>query len=275
MAITTLDGLIGSNKVIRLGSKTTTLTTVAGGWFSPFAVAGALSGVLAGGETTPPATTVGRVTTDSIPGYPDIPWSSLRTYLSRLTALNTVTSTLRVFDSLWCGGTYAFNASVATVSGSYASRVSYNGGSADYAGLELWLEQVTAGTLVQNVAVTYTNQSGTTGKSTGTVACPAAMAIARCHQLPLAVGDSGLQGIGNGASPSVVGSVASAGTFNLRILRPICDIYLPANAPVTFNWGDLGLPEIFNDSALFFLLNAPSGTSSGTLAPLSLQFSNG
>jgi len=275
MAITTLDGLIAANKVIRLGSKTATLTTVAGGWFSPFAVAGALSGVLAGGETSPPALTVGRVTTDAIPGYPDIPWSTLRSHLSRLTILNTVTSTIRLFDSLWCAGAYTFNTSTATVSPSYASRVSYNGGAADYNGIELWAEQVTAGTGVQNINVTYTNQAGTTGRTTGTVAAPAAMAVGRCFQLPLANGDSGLQGIGNGGSPSVVGTVASAGTFNLRILRPIVDIYCPANVPVTLNWADLGLPEIFNDSALFILGNAPSGTSSGTIAPLSYQFSNG
>lgn len=275
MAITTLDGLIAAEKVPRNMNKTASGTVVAASWHSIFALAGSNPGVLAGGETTPPATTVGRVPTDAIPGYPNIPWSSLRTYLARLAIQNTVLCTVRLYDRLWVGGAYAFNASIATVSPSWASRVSYNGGAADYNGLELWVEQVTAGTLVQSVNVTYTNQAGTTGRTTGAIAAPAAMAVARCFQLPLAAGDSGIQAIGNGASPSVVGTVASAGTFNLMVLRPICDIYVPANTTVMLNWADLALPEIFNDSAIYPLLYNNAGTASGTVNVFDLMLANG
>lgn len=270
MAITTLDGLIAANKVVRPLHRTAGLTTVAGGWFTNFHVAGANPGVLAGGETTPPANTAGRVPTDTIPGYPDIPWSTLRTYLSRLTVVNTVASTFRLFDRLWVGGTYPFNAAVAVTSGSWASRVSYNGGAADYKGLEIWVEQVTAATGNQAVNVTYTDQDGNTGATTGATGIGAAPTVGRCWQLPLAAGDSGVQAISN-----VAGSTATVGTFNVMVLRPIMDLYLPANNAAVLNWADLGLPEIFNDSALYALFMSASGTALGTVAPFDLQFSNG
>ncbi len=270
MAITSLDTLIAASKVIRPLHRTAGLTTVAGGWFTNFHVAGANPGVLAGGETTPPANTAGRVPTDTIPGYPDIPWSSLRSYLSRLSVMNTVTGVCRVFDRLWVGGTYAFNASVAVTASSYSSRVSYNGGSADYKGLEIWAEAVTAFTGNQTFNVTYTDQDGNTGATTGATGIAAAPTVGRCWQLPLAAGDSGVQTVTN-----VAGGTGSAGTANIMVLRPIMDVYLSANAPAIFNWADLGLPEIFNDSALYCLFMSPSGTALGTVGPLDFQFANG
>jgi hypothetical protein len=98
--------------------------------------------------------------------------------------------------------------------------------------------------------------------------------VGKCWQLPLASGDSGIQGVGNGASASVTGSVASAGTFNVMILRPIIDIFVQANSYALLSYGDLGLPEIFNDSALYFLTMAPSGTASG-VPFLDFQLANG
>jgi hypothetical protein len=270
MAITTLDGLIGASKVVRPLHRTAGLTTVAGGYFTNFHIAGANQGVLAGGETTPPANTAGRVPTDTIPGYPDIPWSSLRSYLTRLSAQNTVTGTMRVFDRLWVGGTYAFNANVAVTASSYSSRVSYNGGSADYKGLEIWAETVTAATGNQTWNVTYTDQDGNTGATTGATGIGAAPSVGRCWQLPLAAGDSGVQTITN-----VTGGTGSAGTANIMVLRPLFDAYLSANAPAIFNWADLGMPEIFNDSAIYCLWMAPSGTALGTVGPLNFQFANG
>jgi len=270
MAITTLDGLIASPKLLLPHWKTTTRTTVANGWFSLFDVAGNPgAGVLAGGETSPPANTVGRVPTDAIPGYPPISFSANSTYLSRLVAHQTVSGMIAVYDRLWVGGTYPFNASVAVTSGSWASRVSYAGGAANYNGLEIWVEQVTAATGNQAVNVTYNDQGGASG-STGAIGIGAAPTVGRCWQLPLASGDSGVQAITN-----VAGTVASAGTFNVMVLRPLFRVYVDgAGRANVFNYADLGLPEIFNDSALYYLAMSPAGTSSGT--PLvEYQIANG
>lgn len=267
MAITTLDGLIGAAKSIQPLYKTTTRTTVAGGWFSMFDVAGVPgAGTLAGSSTT-----TGTVPTDATAGYPAIPFTANRSYISRLQASNTVVSQIRLFDRLWVGGAYAFNANTSGNSPtSYASRVSYNGGAADYRGLEIWVETVTTATGNQTWSVTYTDQDGNTGATTGAVGIGAAPTVGRCWQLPLAAGDSGVQGV-----TGVVGGTGSAGTANIMVLRPLVDIYVgAANQLLMFNYTDLGLPEIFNDSALYALVNAPSGTSSG-LPYLNMQLSNG
>jgi hypothetical protein len=184
--------------------------------------------------------------------------------------MNTVASNVRIFDRLWVGGTYTFNANVAVTSGSWSSRVSYNGGSADYRGLEIWAETVTAATGNQTWNVTYTDQDGNTGATTGATGIGAAPSVGRCWQLPFAAGDSGVQAISN-----VAGGTGSAGTANIMVLRPILDLYLPANVGIALNWADLGLPEIFNDSALYALWMSASGTALGTVGPFNFQFSNG
>ncbi len=274
MPILTRDALIGAAKVIRPNYKTTTRTTVAGGWFSMYDIAGNIgAGVLAGRETTPAANTAGRIQIPTLAGssYPNIPFSvgGNRTHLSRLQVSNTVISQIAIYDCLWAGGTYTFNANVNVTSPSWASRVSYNGGSADYSGLEIWAETVTAATGNQTWNVTYTDQGGASG-STGAVGIGAAPTVGRCWQLPLAAGDTGLQAITN-----VTGGTGSAGTANILVLRPLVRVYVPvANQVIVMNYTDLGLPEIFNDSALMWLSMAPSGTSSG--APwVEYQLANG
>lgn len=84
----------------------------------------------------------------------------------------------------------------------------------DYQGTSIWVETVTAFTGNMSIAVTYTNQSGTTGRTTGTVATGVAPTLGRKIQLPLQSGDTGVQKI-----ESVVGSVATVGTFNVLVLK--------------------------------------------------------
>ena len=138
-----------------------------------------------------------------------------------------------------------------------------NGASSGTARLSLALAQavdssVTAGTLVQNVAVTYTNQAGTTGRSTGTVAAPAAMIVGRMMQLPLQAGDTGVQGV-----TGVVGSVASAGTFNILVMRPLWSGRVRiTNDGDTHDLAKTGMPELYADSALLLAV-APDSTATG------------
>lgn len=266
MAITTRDGLIAAAKIIAPLYKTTARTTVAGGWFSMFDIAGNPgAGTLAVGNTAN-----GLVHTDATAGYPAIPFSANRSYLSRLAVSNTVISQIALYDRIFSCGAYSFNANTnLTTQPSFASRVSYDGGSANYNGLEIWVEQVTAATGNQAVNVTYTDQGGASG-STGAIGIGAAPTVGRCWQLPLAAGDTGLQTITN-----VTGTVATVGTFNVHVLRPLARVYVPvASQQILLNWADLGLPELFNDSALFPMVMAPSGTSSG-LPWLELQIANG
>ena len=270
MAITTLDGLIASSKQRVEFYKTASRTTVAGGWFCDFDLAGNPgTGTLAVGNTAN-----GVVPTDATAGYPTISafGGSNRGYLSRLAFKNTVVCNIRLFDAVFSCGAYAFNANTTLASiPSYAARVSLNGGAADYSGLELWVEQVTTATGNQAVNVTYTDQSGNAGNTTGATGIGAAPTVGRCWQLPLAAGDSGVQVVTN-----VTGSVASAGTFNVHVLRPLADVYIDtANKTVVQNWSDLGLVELFADSALKRFVMSPAGTALGTIDIGNLDVING
>lgn len=256
MAITTLDQWIAGAKQRQPYKKTTLRTTVALRWFSLFDVAGNPgAGTLAVGDTT-----AGLVHTDAVAGYPTIfNFGGGDGYLARFEAACTVACRLRLYDRIFSCGAYAFNANQALSSQpSFLGRVP--GGTAAYCAgcTELWVEQVTAATGQQAVTVTYTNEAGTAGQSTGAIGIGAAPTVGSMWQLPLQAGDKGVSLVEN-----VQGTVATAGTFNVHVMRPLGAVRIPvANAVVVFDFLALGMPKLFEDSALFIALNADS-TSSG------------
>jgi hypothetical protein len=251
MSITTFDEWIASTKQHIPYSRTTARTTVANGWFTLHDVAGNPgAATLAVGNTAN-----GAVPTDATNGFPAILFSSGVGYLSSVDFGNTVAGRLTLYDRLFHAGAYNFNDAITLTSQpGISSRIA----NSSYAGLQIWYEQVTAATGNQSIAVTYTNQAGTTGRTTGTVGLGTAPTVGRMFQLALQAGDTGVQKI-----ESVTGTVASAGTFNIIIARPLW------SARVGFtNGGDVhgpdrtGMPQLFADSALALMVNADS-TSSG------------
>lgn len=263
MAITTFDGYIASAKQGISIVKTTARTSVAASWFTMFDVAGNPgAGTLAGTSTT-----AGVVPDDTTTGFPTVNafGGGATGYLAHVDFGCSVACRIKLFDMLFKAGAYAFNASTAlTAQPSYSARLP--GG--DYADTQIWLEQVTAGTGVQNVNVTYTNQGGTGSRTTGTVAT-AANIVGRMWQLPLQAGDTGVQKIDN-----VVGSVATVGTFNILVLRPLwsgrCKI---ANDGDVHDLTKTGMAEVFATSALLPLIAADS-TSTG-IPELEITIING
>lgn len=263
MAIATLDDYIAAGKQRINWTKTTSRTAVAAIWFSTFDIAGNPgAGVLAGTSTT-----AGIVPTNALAGFAPIgAFSGGATgYLSRVEFFSSVACRIAVFDLLFKAGAYAYNANTALSSQpSYAGRLP--GG--DYKGLEIWVEQVTAATGNQAVNVSYLDRNGNPG-STGAVGIGAAPTVGRCWQLPLASGDAGVSAITN-----VAGTVASAGTFNVLVLRRL---WATGNIRVA-NSGDIhdilktGLPEVYADSALFVLI-APDSTATG-LPDITLEIAN-
>lgn len=253
MAITTRDAWIAAPKQYAPWNKTTTRTTVANSWFSLFDIAGNPgAGTLAIGNTAN-----GLVHTDATNGYPTINafGGGATGYLGSVRFSSTVACRIRLFDRVFCAGAYAFNANTAL-----SSQPSFSGRmpSGLFNGNELWVEQVTTATGNQAVNVTYTDQAGNTGNTTGAVGIGAAPTVGRCWQLPLAAGDSGVQTVTN-----VAGTVATAGTFNVNVLRTLW-----AGRIIAANWGDVhdiikvGMQQVYADSA-FYVLIAPDSTSSG------------
>lgn len=266
MAITTLDGLIGaaSQRVSYL--KTATRTTIAALPYSVFDLAGNPSaGTLAVGNTT-----TGIVPTDAITGYPAINAfaGGATGYLAGVQFGSSVACRINLFDCLFSAGAFAFNAAAVALSTqpSYSGRVP---GGTDFTNTEIWIETVTAFTGNPSFAITYTNQDGVAGRTTGTAASGAALAVGRMYLMPLQSGDTGIQKIG-----TITCTVATAGTFNVHVMRRLWNGRVRIN-----NDGDAhdftktGMPQVFADSALRTVIYTDS-TSSG-VPEIQFEISNG
>jgi hypothetical protein len=255
MAITTRDGLIAAMAARQNVTwfKSATRTTVAGVWFSVFDLAGQPgAGTLAGSSTA-----AGVVPDDTTAGCPSINafGGGATGYISNIDFGSSVACRMELYDMLFKAGAYAFNAATTLASQpSYSARIP----GADYGGTQIWLETVTAFTGNQSIAVTYTNQSGTTGRTTGTIATGVAPTVGRMLQLPLQAGDTGVQKI-----ESVTSTIATVGTFNVLVLRQLATMRVRIINDGGSKGPDLtGLSQLFDTSALYALV-ATDSTSSG------------
>ena len=263
MAIASFDQAIAAAKQYLSVAKTAVRPSIAASWFSVFDLAGNPgAGVLAGTSTA-----AGVVPTDATAGCPTIGafGASALGYLWQLEYGCSVACRLKLFDMVFKAGAYAFNAAQAlTGQPSYASRMP--GGS--YSDTQIWIEAVTAFTGNLTVTITYTNQSGVTGR-TATLATGTALTVGRLMQVPLQAGDTGVQEITN-----VAGTVATAGTFNVLVLRPLWSGRCrTANDGDVHDFTKTGMPQVFADSALFLAVAADS-TSTG-IPEIELVVANG
>lgn len=267
MAITTWDGYIAAAKQDVGLLKTTTRTSVATFPFSVFDIAGNPgAGTLAGSSTT-----TGTVPTDATAGCPTInAFGGGNTgYLAQLEFGSTVACRIGIYDLLWKGGAYAFNASTSGNSPtSFLSRIP-GGTAADTAGCtQIWVETVTAATGNQTWNVTYNDESGSSS-TTGAVGIGAAPTVGRMWQLPLAAGDRGCSGV-----TGVAGGTGSAGTANILVLRPLVSMRVKAaNDGGVQDFASTGSPVVYADSALFMIITADS-TSTG-IPSVGLTIANG
>lgn len=267
MAITNQDDYIGSIKRTSVFTKTASRTSVANIDFSVFDLAGSPgAGTLAVGNTAD-----GIVPTDAIAGYPIIQafQTSALGYINKIEFGSSVICNLKLYDTLFSAGAYAFNADTTLgTPPSYASRVPLLPNSnPDYNGLEIWIEAVTAFTGNQTVQVNYLDQDGNAG-DTGAIATGVAPTVGRMLQLPLASGDSGVSGI-----TRIRSSVSTVGTFNVHVLRPLWSARVPVvNFQDVHDMFKTGFPQIFQDSALRVLVQADS-TATG-LPRLNIQIAN-
>lgn len=253
MAFTTRNDIVAAPKQTVPLAKTASRTAVANAAFSVFDLAGNPgAGTLAGSNTAN-----GVVPTDLTAGYPVLNAfvGANKGAVVRFEARNSVAGWIDVYDRVFVAGAYAFNANTAlTAQPSYSGRMP-NG---DFKGTEIWIEAVTAFTGNLSIAVTYTNQDGTTGRTTGTIATGIAPTVGRCIRLNLQSGDTGVQRI-----DSVVATVATVGTFNVMVLRKIGGYRVKfANDGEVQGWDKTALREVFADSALYMLIT-PDSTATG------------
>lgn len=265
MTIRSLDQYIAAPKQRVPMTKTATATITATSFSSLFDLAGAPgAGVLAGTSTT-----AGVVPVAGQPGFPSLNAFGVGAQgaLGNVSFGSSVAGRIRIYDLLFKAGAYAFNATqVLTGQPSFASRVP---GGTDFKGLELWVEAVTAFTGNLSIAITYIDQDGNAGATTGTYATGIAPIARRMILMPMTSGDSGLQKV-----ESVTATVATAGTFNILVMRQLYEmnVRLP-NGGDTHDMLKTGLVQVFPDSALYMVV-APDSTSTGTPS-VTLEIVNG
>ena len=139
-------------------------------------------------------------------------------------------------------------------------------GDANYSDVQWWLEWYTAtgGTAVTaTIAVTYND--GTTGNLSALSLAssrPASHMISINSLIPSAQSGKFIRGI---VSVTLSATSGTAGNFGVTVTRPRMTLSAPiANHKFIADWAQLGLPEIYNSSAIFPIV-LTSTTSTGTV----------
>lgn len=220
------------------------------------------------GDGTVP-TAIVPVGTDA--GYPLIQPFSGSGYITKVEYMNSVISWLYLYDRvLICGSYNTWNKSYTLpAQPSFAARMP---GGADYIGTELWIENLLLSSMTPVITVTYTDQDGNTGHTTGAYTLPAVSSASRCFRIPLADGDTGISVIETVVTSTDGNDQNEA--FNLMILRPLWSGSVTLAAG--FDSHDMlktGLVEVFPATALYALIAATS-TSTGT-PKLMIEIANG
>lgn len=173
------------------------------------------------------------------------------------------------------GGTGTYTVSVSqtaastTISGWPALRVP---GYSDFGNLEILLEVSAAvAASAATVSIGYTNQAGTTGRSTGASASLASFTINRIIPMPLQAGDKGVQRI---ESITIGGTAAASGSVNVILARRLATFDIRVlNSMDAQGWDLTGGPIVFDTSCLWPVIQADS-TSTG-LPTFDLDIING
>lgn len=238
MTITSLDTYTAAVKQYITYNKTTSRTAVAA---IPFSVLD-MPGTPSSAALAMNSSASGIVPTDATAGYPSVTDFVSGGYLGKIDYAWTVPGRLHLYDVLFTAGSYNFNSDITlSTPPSFAARVP----SANYNGLELWLEAVTAHTGNQTIQINYLDQDGQAG-DTGAIATALAPIAGRMLRLPLAAGDNGISGL-----VRVRSSVSTVGTFNVHIMRMLWTGRVKiANDGDTHSFARTGLKPVYGTSAL-------------------------
>lgn len=172
-----------------------------------------------------------------------------------------------IADLLWYAGSYTGSSNVTLASQpSFISRVP-NG---DYRGTQLWtIGTGGSGLNTAEVTITYTNESGTTGRSTGlhnfNQSASSNVGL-QAHLCALQGGDQGVQMV-----ESVVGNGSTTYQCNVAVVRPLVYDRVTWGKPTRRVWIDNGgMPQVFPTSALVTFVSKDSGSPSTTV-PIELS----
>lgn len=238
--------------------KTAAATTVAAQWHTLFNLAGSPgAGSLAVGNTAN-----GLVPSSTDTGYPGLPTlaGGQLLYLESVDWGSTVAGRLRIYDRLFHAGSFSCAAlttfTLATIP-VYSARLPNTW----YGGLQIWVEiNAAMAATATTIAVGYTAQGGTTGRSTGASASLSSFITGRLIRLPFQAGDYGVQQI---TSVVVGGATNASGTVNVFVARPLWTGRAKLVGDGEMHGPErLKMKQIFTGSALTAMM-IPDSTSTG------------
>jgi hypothetical protein len=229
---------------------------VAGRWSSMWQYNGAPGGAGAapGGTARNPTRTTAGSLGQTNPG------GGRQKFLTGASGILSIVGTLHLFDRL--ADFSGLNATTITAQNTTSLAVSRYTGTAA-AGNRIFLEIYTIiGSTSTTVTASYTNESGTSGRTTVATAFgnTGLREAQRLIPLPLQAGDYGVRSV---ESVTVLASTLTAGDFGVTIVRPITHFANPTaaqGAPRDFVGALAPMPEVMTDAALFlaYLSNSAS-----------------
>lgn len=227
----------------------------ANGYFTTWRLAG-----LPGAAGSP--TTTGAQLTRTSTGALPIPAASATSYIAEWEGAALFTQTFLLCDRLvefaGLSGTVTTAQTVSALA--LPSRAT---GATD---VELWLEIHTAigSTASPTVTASYTNQSGTSGRTATLVGgIPASGgAVHRCYPFALQAGDTGVQSVQSVTSTT---STTTAGNMGLTLRRTLLMGMVPyVGGSFSFGWAECDLQRCPDDAALE-IVSATTGGTYGNL----------
>lgn len=176
-------------------------------------------------------------------GFPAIAPLSGTPYITRIDWSASAAARSWLYDRLWHAGPYDLTSNVTLSSQpSFSSRLP--GGS--YAGLVLLLEKTNTLASAATLTVGYTNESGTSGRTSGSVSVTSA--ANGVQLIPLASGDCGVRSV-DSVVCSPTGSASSF--FNIIIARPLLEFRVDDASSLYLRNQIVTRPtQIFSNSAL-------------------------
>lgn len=174
---------------------------------------------------------------------------------------STVSGTLIVYDRI--AHSSALSGTVATAQTVGGSALTRGG---DHIGTRLFLECYSAlGASASNVTCSYTNQAGTSGRTTVSQAMIASLPANTLVPLVLQSGDTGVQAV---ASVTLSATTGTAGNFGVTLMRELARIpVFLANVPTSHDAIALGMPVIPDNACIAFAYVSTT-TSTGVVQGL-------
>ncbi len=262
MAITTMDQLVSAIASAQyVDTEEASMTTKGAGLFQSLWTAAGRpgSGAAPGGTPgiAPTSSTVGAIPFTNPGGVNSL-------YLARLEVSGTVAGSLILYDRLvTVSGLSGTVATAQTISSTALTR------STTGANVSLWIEWYTAtGSTATTVTFSYTNQAGTSGQTTPSLAFPATPVAGQMLPVPLAAGDTGVRAVSTG---TLALSTGTAGNWGITLAARIATLPISlANIGLLYDYAQCGLPVISPNACLAYKVLCTAATSGQFVTGLTL-----